>query len=90
MRLPLLLLIIIYFIFNSPRADDQRPAVVVVFRIDVSIHVLVQSAAATLPRWFVSVAVVVASADVVVFIFIIFSRTLVNRLVSLLCFSRVH
>lgn len=87
MRLPLLLLIIIYFIFNSPRADDQRPAVVVVFRIDVSIHVLVQSAAATLPRWFVSVVVVVvASADVVVFIFIIFSRTLV----SLLCFSRVH
>lgn len=81
MRL-LLLLIIIYFIFNSPRADDQRPAVVVVFRIDVSIHVLVQSSAlsaATLPCWFVSVVVVVAaaaSADVVVFIFIIFSRTL--------------
>lgn len=89
MRL-LLLLIIIYFIFNSPRADDQRPAVVVVFRIDVSIHVLVQSRALRghfALLWFVSVVVAVAgSADVVVFIFIIFSRTLV--LVSLLCFSR--
>lgn len=43
--------------------------------------------AATLPCWFVSVVVVAAAASAdVVFIFIIFSRTLVYS--SLLCFSR--